>query len=256
MSGSLRGMDPWEVNQVQDHPWVILGATKTESGAEQRMYNNIPSARNRRGVRGGSNMFQYRSALTRCNGASALSVHDGGLQRSGCNKLKYMVNYEGFYSKWCSVVLGAASSVSERGIDEPWELGTHPGSVLRIPGAEYKVLLSFVLKILLSVVSIHGRECNILATDINRTTLGYISPAFDSSGLYGTFQPSQPSALALPLPFAPKVFTRLNLRTLNGLTSTPDSTYPFFSGIVWGNERLGLYQNGYACVFIHSGDRD
>ncbi|KAJ7631518.1 hypothetical protein B0H17DRAFT_1150242 [Mycena rosella] len=36
----------------------------------------------------------------------------------------------------CSVMLGAASSVSERGIDEPWELGTHPGSVLRIPGAE------------------------------------------------------------------------------------------------------------------------
>ncbi|KAJ7674235.1 hypothetical protein B0H17DRAFT_1140672 [Mycena rosella] len=33
-------------------------------------------------------------------------------------------------------MLGAASSVSERGIDEPWELGTHPGSVLRIPGAE------------------------------------------------------------------------------------------------------------------------
>ncbi|KAJ7658568.1 hypothetical protein B0H17DRAFT_1145517 [Mycena rosella] len=44
----------------------------------------------------------------------------------GATKLEYM----------CSVMLGAASSVSERGIDEPWELGTHPGSVLRIPGAE------------------------------------------------------------------------------------------------------------------------
>ncbi|KAJ7661837.1 hypothetical protein B0H17DRAFT_1144482 [Mycena rosella] len=72
-------------------------------------------------------------ALTRHNGASTLGVQQTGVH----GKLQGLFIVNGKTQRgYCSVVLGAVSLVPERGIDEPWEIGTHPGSVLRIPGAE------------------------------------------------------------------------------------------------------------------------
>ncbi|KAJ6595219.1 hypothetical protein DFH09DRAFT_1273263 [Mycena vulgaris] len=81
--------------------------------------------------------------------------------------------------------------------------------------------------------------CNILVTDLNNgTEYGYISTSFDSYGVYGPLQPTQANALTLSFSYSGSALDRLNLRALNGRTST--TTFPFLGAMDFEGETMGI----------------
>ncbi|KAF7349685.1 hypothetical protein MSAN_01695300 [Mycena sanguinolenta] len=85
--------------------------------------------------------------------------------------------------------------------------------------------------------------CNILVRGADGTEHGYISPVLNADGFYANFQPTQAGALAVSFPYSATACSRLNLKVSNG-----PSDFPFFGGIVLGNENLVLHRPHYTTV--------
>ncbi|KAK6984872.1 hypothetical protein R3P38DRAFT_341511 [Favolaschia claudopus] len=95
--------------------------------------------------------------------------------------------------------------------------------------------------------------CNILVTDAsNGTEYGYINTQLNDKGFYGNIHhlgrvPCKCRSHTLDPRYRHRSL-RLTLRAANGPSASPDSRFPFFGGIVWGNERLALYPGGYTSI--------
>ncbi|QRV78630.1 hypothetical protein RhiJN_06645 [Ceratobasidium sp. AG-Ba] len=72
--------------------------------------------------------------------------------------------------------------------------------------------------------------CNILATFLNGTTFGYLSPTWNENHTYYEFQPTQAGSLSLSFSYEEEHYQELSLQATNGPAA--NSEYPYFGAVL------------------------